>query len=229
MKLLSAYQAIEIISGVLRPLRSASQLAATAPTSRIHKVMVSMNATAVSGTSNSCAIGLMISRNTVNSKEASVHPNQTAHQAHHYSRVGSRHHATGFSPSAQSSSRFSCRSQRLLRERLAFSVTQACNISYKFSAGGAAAGTPPLLEARRFAKHRGRTNPEGEHVAAGAAGKAIRVAQNAVEDARGPSLRYALALGACPIAFSVGDLAAAEQYVSTVVDQSARALLAVIG
>jgi hypothetical protein len=66
-------------------------------------------------------------------------------------------------------------------------------------------------------------------VAAGAAGKAIRVAQNAVEDARGPSLRYALALGACPIAFSIGDVAAAEQYVSTVVDQSARALLSDIG
>jgi hypothetical protein len=64
-----------------------------------------------------------------------------------------------------------------------------------------------------------------------AQGKAV--AQNAVEDARTayhtPSLRYALALGACPIAFSIGDVAAAEQYVSTVVDQSAQALLAVIG
>src|SRR6516162_7115003 len=35
MKLLTEYQAIEIISGFLRPIRSASQPAATAPTRRI--------------------------------------------------------------------------------------------------------------------------------------------------------------------------------------------------
>ena len=38
MKLQIEYQKIEIISGVLRPIRSASQPEATAPTSRIHKV-----------------------------------------------------------------------------------------------------------------------------------------------------------------------------------------------
>src|SRR6516162_6916206 len=35
MKLLTEYQAIEIISGLLRPIRSASQPAPTAPTRRI--------------------------------------------------------------------------------------------------------------------------------------------------------------------------------------------------
>src|SRR6266849_5245927 len=94
MKLLSEYQAIEIISGVLRPIRSASQPAATAPTSRIHKVIVNTNATAVSGTSNSLAIGTMISRNTVKSKASRVQPSQAAHQAYHWSLVGSRHQAT---------------------------------------------------------------------------------------------------------------------------------------
>src|SRR5712692_6378581 len=91
MKLLSEYQAIEIISGVLRPIRSASQPAATAPTRRIHKVIVNTNATAVSGTSNSLAIGTMIKRNTVKSKASNVHPSQAAHQAYHWSLVGSFH------------------------------------------------------------------------------------------------------------------------------------------
>ncbi len=49
MKLQSEYQMIEIISGILRPTRSASQPEATAPTSRIHKVTVSTKATSVSG------------------------------------------------------------------------------------------------------------------------------------------------------------------------------------
>jgi len=40
MKLQIEYQKIDIISGVLRPTRSASQPEATAPTSRIHKVSV---------------------------------------------------------------------------------------------------------------------------------------------------------------------------------------------
>src|SRR5712671_1095875 len=94
MKLLSEYQAIEIISGVFRPIRSASQPAATAPTRRIHKVIVSTNATAVSGTSNSLAIGTMISRNTVKSEASRVQPSQAAHQAYHWSFVGSLHQAT---------------------------------------------------------------------------------------------------------------------------------------
>src|SRR5215510_8124548 len=40
MKLQIEYQNIEIISGVLRPIRSASQPEATAPTRRIHRVSV---------------------------------------------------------------------------------------------------------------------------------------------------------------------------------------------
>src|SRR5208282_3755456 len=92
MKLASEYHAIEIISGVLRPTRSASQPEATAPTRRIHNVMVYTIATAVSGTSNSFAIGAMINRNTVKSKASKVQPSQAATQAYHWSLVGSFHH-----------------------------------------------------------------------------------------------------------------------------------------
>src|ERR1700704_1742746 len=74
MKLQIEYQKIEIISGVLRPMRSASQPEATAPTSRIHKVSVKTIATSVVGTPNSSAIGLMISRKTVKSNASSVQP-----------------------------------------------------------------------------------------------------------------------------------------------------------
>ena len=60
--------------------------------------------------------------------------------------------------------------------------------------------------------------------------QAIRVAKNAVEDARTAnqafSLCYALAVGACPIAFLIGDLTAAEQYVRLLADQSTRYALA---
>src|ERR1700726_4167255 len=45
MKLQIEYQKIEIISGVLRPIRSASQPDATAPTSRIHNVRARIQAT----------------------------------------------------------------------------------------------------------------------------------------------------------------------------------------
>ena len=83
MKLQIEYQKIEIISGVLRPIRSASQPAATAPTSRIHKVSVKTIATSVVGTWNSSAIGLMISRKTVKSNASSVQPSQAAHHAYH--------------------------------------------------------------------------------------------------------------------------------------------------
>jgi predicted ATPase len=58
----------------------------------------------------------------------------------------------------------------------------------------------------------------------------IRAAEKAVEDARAtdhpPSLCYALALGACPIAFLTGDLSAAEQYVHMLADHSTRYALA---
>src|SRR5215831_14273613 len=50
MKLQIEYQKIEIISGVLRPIRSASQPDPTAPTSRIHRVSVNTIATSVVGT-----------------------------------------------------------------------------------------------------------------------------------------------------------------------------------
>src|SRR5215472_8168761 len=93
MKLQIEYQKIEIISGVLRPIRSASQPEATAPTSRIHKVNVKTIATSAVDTWNSSAIGLMISRNTVKSNASRVQPSQAAHHAYHWSLVGSFHHA----------------------------------------------------------------------------------------------------------------------------------------
>src|SRR5262249_46913477 len=99
MKLQTEYQKIEIISGSLRPTRSASQPEATAPTSRIHKVSVKTIATSVVGTWNSSAMGLMISRNTVKSKASSVQPSHAAHHAYHWSLVGSRHHAMFFTVS----------------------------------------------------------------------------------------------------------------------------------
>src|SRR6202795_4441690 len=92
MKLQIEYQKIEIISGNLRPPGSASQPEGTAPTSRIHRVSVKTIATSVVGTWNSSAIGLMISRKTVKSNASSVHPSQAAHQAYHWSLVGSLHH-----------------------------------------------------------------------------------------------------------------------------------------
>src|SRR5499425_2120546 len=88
MKLQIEYQRIEIISGVLRPTRSASQPEATAPTNRIHKVSVKTIVTSVRGTSNSLAIGTMISRKMVKSKASKVQPSQAAHQAYHWSLVG---------------------------------------------------------------------------------------------------------------------------------------------
>src|SRR6516165_4067799 len=94
MKLQTEYQKIEIISGNLRPTRSASQPEATAPTSRIHSVRVKTSATSVSGTSNSLAIGTMIKRNTVKSNASNVHPSQAANHAYHWSLVGSFHHGS---------------------------------------------------------------------------------------------------------------------------------------
>src|SRR5215469_13407487 len=83
MKLQIEYQAIEIISGFLRPIRSASQPEAVAPMSRIHKVKVKTIVTSVSGTLNVLAIGTMISRKTVKSKASSTHPIQAAKNAYH--------------------------------------------------------------------------------------------------------------------------------------------------
>ena len=83
MKLQIEYHRIEIISGVLRPTRSASQPDAVAPTSRSHSVSVKTAVTSVSGTLNSLAIGTMISRKMVKSKASSVQPSHAAHQAIH--------------------------------------------------------------------------------------------------------------------------------------------------
>jgi predicted ATPase len=64
----------------------------------------------------------------------------------------------------------------------------------------------------------------------GLADQAIRAAEKAVENARAtdhpPSLCYALALGACPIAFLTGDLTAAAQHVHMLADHSTRYALA---
>src|ERR1700726_4496600 len=94
MKLQSEYQRIEIISGAFRPIRSAIQPAAVAPTNRSHRVMVNTAVTAVKGTSNSLATGTMISRKMVKSKASRVQPNHAATQAFHWSLVGSFHHWT---------------------------------------------------------------------------------------------------------------------------------------
>ncbi len=76
-------QAIEIINGFLRPIRSESQPEAVAPISRIHKVRVKTMATAVSGTPKSLEIGTISSRKMVKSKASRVHPSQAATQASH--------------------------------------------------------------------------------------------------------------------------------------------------
>src|SRR5215469_12859130 len=96
MKLQNEYQMIEIISGIFRPTRSASQPEAHAPTSRIHRVIVNTAVTSASGTLNSCAMGTMMSRNTVKSNASSVQPSHAAHQASHWSLVGSIHQGMGF-------------------------------------------------------------------------------------------------------------------------------------
>ncbi len=78
MKLQTEYQRMEIISGALRPIRSAIQPAAVAPPRRIHSVTVNTAVTAVSGTPNSWEIGSMISRKIVKSNASSVQPSQAA-------------------------------------------------------------------------------------------------------------------------------------------------------
>ena len=92
-RLATEYQAIEIISGFLRPIRSASQPENVAPTSRIHSVSASTAVTSTSGTPNSFEIGNMSTRKIVKSKASRVQPSHAAIHACHCSRVGSRHHA----------------------------------------------------------------------------------------------------------------------------------------
>ena len=82
-KLQTENQAIEIINGFLRPIRSASQPDAVAPISRIHKVIAKTTATAVNGTPKALEIGTISSRKMVKSKASSVHPSQAATQASH--------------------------------------------------------------------------------------------------------------------------------------------------
>src|SRR5579864_509027 len=85
------YQRIEIISGVLRPTRSASHPEAVAPTRRSQRVTVKTAVTSTKLTPKVCAIGTMISRNIVKSKASRVQPSQAATQAIHWSLVGSFH------------------------------------------------------------------------------------------------------------------------------------------
>src|ERR1051326_4603518 len=100
MKLHAENQRMEIINGSLRPTRSAIQPDAVAPTSRSQSVMVNTAVTAVRGTPNSCEIGTMISRKMVKSNASSVQPSHAAHQAIHWSFVGSFHHGTAGSVAA---------------------------------------------------------------------------------------------------------------------------------
>src|SRR5580704_10144212 len=72
MKLQMENQAIEIISGFLRPMRSASQPEPVAPTRRSHSVKVKTAVTAVSGTWNSSAMDTIMKTKIVKSKESSV-------------------------------------------------------------------------------------------------------------------------------------------------------------
>src|SRR5579863_991883 len=85
------YQRIEIISGVLRPTRSASHPEAVAPTRRSQRVTVKTAVTSTKLTPKVCAIGTMISRKIVKSKASRVQPSQAATQAIHWSLVGSFH------------------------------------------------------------------------------------------------------------------------------------------
>ena len=79
MKLQTEYQMIEIISGALRPMRSAiQQTAIVAPPRRIHNVTANTAVTAVSGTPNSLLIGSMMRRKMVKSNASNVHPIQAA-------------------------------------------------------------------------------------------------------------------------------------------------------
>src|SRR6202040_3585160 len=82
-KLQIEYQRIEIIRGVLRPIRSANHPEPTAPTRRNQSVIVNTAVTSISGTLNVSAIGTMISRKIVKSNASRVQPSQAATHAIH--------------------------------------------------------------------------------------------------------------------------------------------------
>src|SRR6516165_11322392 len=83
IKLQAENHAMESIRGVLRPIRSASQPEAVAPTKRNQSVKVSTDATAVTETPNSLAIDNMISKKMVKSKASSIQPSHAAIHASH--------------------------------------------------------------------------------------------------------------------------------------------------
>ena len=82
-RLATEYHRIEIINGVLRPTRSASQPEPTAPTSRSHSVMVNTAVTSISGTWNVSEIGTMMRRKMVKSNASRVQPSHAAIHAIH--------------------------------------------------------------------------------------------------------------------------------------------------
>src|SRR5262249_39970881 len=98
-KLQTEYHPIEIISGALRPIRSASQPLAVAPTRRIHRGIVSTAVTSVTGTSNSLASGTRIDRKAVKSQASGAQRAQAATEACHWSLVASLHHGMLFTVS----------------------------------------------------------------------------------------------------------------------------------
>ena len=83
MKLQTEYHRMEIISGVLRPIRSAIQPDATAPKRRMNSVRLTTVETMVSDASNSLAMETTSTRNTVKSNASSVQPSQAAVYAYH--------------------------------------------------------------------------------------------------------------------------------------------------
>ena len=106
-RLATEYQAIEIISGFLRPIRSASEPDTIAPTNRIHSVIASTAVTSTSGTLKVCEIGSINKRKIVKTKASRVQPSHAAIQACHCSRVGSLHHGS-VEPSAATAILTSC-------------------------------------------------------------------------------------------------------------------------
>src|SRR5215472_15635545 len=94
IKLHTEYQAIEIIRGARRPIRSASQPFAVAPINRPHRVSVSTKVTSVTGTSKYLEIGAMSNRKIVKSNASRVQPSHAATHAYHWSLVGSRYHGS---------------------------------------------------------------------------------------------------------------------------------------
>src|SRR6266436_3855362 len=81
MKLQTEYHAIEIISGVLRPTRSASQPDPHAPTRRIQSVMVKTAATSVREPPRWGEMCTMMRSNKGKSNGSSFQRSHAAHQA----------------------------------------------------------------------------------------------------------------------------------------------------